>query len=105
MVTLWDLLIAVCFVVPIGGALGSARLAKTGFTGYALAAALGLLLGLLLARIMVVLGKIVAAHIKRQPESAQEQYFRALYFTPMLWIVFGLFLGGWISSAALRFLF
>ena len=28
-----------------------------------------------------------------------------LYYTAMLWIVFGLFLGGWISSAAMRFLF
>lgn len=89
--------------MPIGGALASAKLAKADLTGYALSVAVGLILGLLLAWIMREVGRIIAAHIKRQPELVQERYFRALYFTATLWIVLGLFLGSWVSSAAMRF--
>ena len=98
MVALWDLLIAVCFVMPIMGALASAKFSKTGFTGYVLSIAVGLVLGLILAWIMVAVGRAIATQIKRQPESMRERYFRALYFTAMLWIIFGLFLGGWVSA-------
>jgi hypothetical protein len=105
MVTLWDLLIALCFAMPIGGALASAKLAKTGFVGYALSVAVGLVLGLLLAWIMRTVGKIIAARIKQSPRSPEERYFRVLYFAAMLWIALGLFLGGWLSSVAMRFAF
>jgi hypothetical protein len=37
--------------------------------------------------------------------SASEWYFRALYFSMALWIMFALFLGVWLSSLALRLVF
>jgi hypothetical protein len=105
MVSLWDVLTLVCCAMPIGGAAASAKIARVGFAGYALAVTVGLALGVCCALAMRVVGKIVATHIKRHPGPLQERYFRALYFAAMLWIVVALFLGGWGSSALLRLVF
>lgn len=91
--------------MPVGGALASAKLAKTSVAGYGLSVAVGLILGLLLAWIMRAAGKIIGGRIKRQSELVQVRYFRALYITAALWIALGLFLGGWVSAAALRIAF
>jgi hypothetical protein len=103
--TLWDLLTAVCFAMPIGSALASSKHAKVGLGGYALATAVGLGLGVCCAWTMQTVGKTVAARIKRHSESLQGRYFRALYFAAMLWIVFALFLGAWVSSAVMMVVF
>jgi hypothetical protein len=100
--SLWDLLSVLCFAMPIAGAVASARLAKAGFRGYALAITIGLALGVSCAWTVRTAGKTVDAHVKRHSESVQERYFRALYFAAMLWIVFGLFLGAWASSVLMR---
>jgi hypothetical protein len=102
MVTLWHLLMAVCFVMPLAGALAGAKLSKAGFGGYALVVTVGLALGLCFAWTMWTVGKIVAAHTKGKPVPAQEWYARALYFGAALWIPLGLFLGNWVSSAVLK---
>ena len=102
MVSLWDLLTAVCCVMPIGGALASAQYAKVGFGGDALAITIGVALGVCCAWTMRTAGNTVAAHIKRQTVSLHERYFGALYVAAMLWIVFALFLGGWVSLALMR---
>jgi hypothetical protein len=103
--TLWQLLILICLTIPIGGALASARLAKVGFGGYALAITIGLALGVCCAWTMWTVGKTVGDHIRRKSESLHERYFRVLYFAAMLWIVFALFLGDWVSSVILRLAF
>ena len=105
MVSLWDLLLVICFAMPIGGALSSASIRKVGFGGYALAITLGLALGACCAWAMRTVGATVAAHIQRHPVSLHDRYFRALYFAAMLWIILTLFLGGWVSSALLRLVF
>jgi hypothetical protein len=105
MVTLWDLLTAVCLAMPVAGALASAKLAKAGFGGYALATTIGLALGVCCALTMRTLGRTVAANIKRHTESTQGWYFSALYAAAMLWIVFALFLGEWVSSVLMRHVF
>jgi cation transport ATPase len=103
--TLWDLLIGICFAVPIGGALESARSAKAGLCGYALAITVGIALGACCAWTMRTVGGTVYAHIERYSESLQERYCRVLYFAAMVWIVIVVFLGKWVSSALLRFVF
>jgi hypothetical protein len=64
LVSLWDLLIAVCFVMPLAGGLAEAKLSKAGFGGYALVVAAGLALGLCFAWTMWTAGKFVAARIR-----------------------------------------
>lgn len=88
--------------MPIAGALASAKLAKAGFGAYALAIGTGLALGLSLGWVMWTTGKLVAARIKTQPDSSRERYAKALYLAAVLWIMLGLFLGNWLSSAAMR---
>jgi hypothetical protein len=100
--TLWDLLTAFCFAMPIAGALASAKLGKAGFSGYALAITTGLALGACFVWTMWTVGNTVDAYIKRQPVPLRERYYRALYFGAMLWVVFGLFLGSRVSSAVMR---
>ena len=105
MVSLWDLLTVVCCVMPIGGALASAKYAKVGFGGYTLAITIGVALGLCCAWTMRTVGDTVAARIKRQAVSLHESYFRMLYVAAVVWIAFGLFLGVWVSSVLLRLVF
>jgi hypothetical protein len=100
--TLWDLLTTMCFVMPISGGLASAKLAKGGFGGYSLAIAIGLALGVGCAWTMRAVGEKAFTRLERYPAEIKERYLRALYFAVLLWAVFGLFLGGWVSSAAMR---
>ena len=110
MATLWQLLILICFTMPIAGAVGSAKLAKVGFGGYALAITIGLPLGVCCAWAMWIMHKIFVTNLRRRPDwehwAAQHEWFYvAFYFTKILWIVLALFLGAWVSSATLRLVF
>jgi hypothetical protein len=107
--TLGDVLIGICFAMPIGTAVGSAGVAKVGFGGYALAIAIGLAVGVGCAWTMWVVGNAVGTHLTRPDAkysgSLQGRYFGALYVSWGLWIFVAGVLGGWASSAALRFAF
>jgi hypothetical protein len=96
--TVWDLLTSICFFMPIVAALASAKLAKVGLGGQAMAFAIGLALGLLSAWTMRVVAKAIVAKLKRRPDwdhaaSLQRWFFRGLYFAALVWIVFAGFLG------------
>ena len=91
-----------CLVMPISGALASAKFLRVGIWGYAFSVFVGLMLGLGCAWIMQKAGGLVYAHFKQSAVSVQERYFRLLYFGALLWIVFALFLGDWVASPLLR---
>jgi hypothetical protein len=103
-VSLWDLLTAICCSMAVGGALASAKIAKVGFSGYAFAITVGLVVGLGCAYLMRIVGKTIAARVKGNSVLIQERFFRALYFAAMLWIFFAGFLGFLASSVLLRHL-
>jgi hypothetical protein len=110
MVALWDLLTGICFAAAVGCALASARIAKVGFGGHALAITIGIVLGGLCAWTMRAVAKTVVANFQRRSNwehsvSLQKWFFRALYFAALLWIVFAGFLGGRLSLALLRIVF
>lgn len=96
---------AACFVMPLAGALAGAKLSKVGFGGYALALTVGLALGVCFAWTMWTIGRVVADQMKRKGVPAQEWYARALYLGAALWILLGLFVGDWVSSAAMKLVF
>ena len=100
--TLWDLLLAVCFVMPVSGAIAAAKLIRAGVVGYVLSVLIGLMLGLGCAWIAHKTGASVHNRVKQRDNSVQNRYFRLLYLGAMLWIVFALFLGLWITSPILR---
>jgi len=103
MVSLWDLLLLLCFTMPIAGALLPAHSAKVGFNGYTVAIVVGVALGLGCSWSMRTIGKKISVSTRPYSASRREGYFRALYFAGVLWIAFAFFLGTWASSAALRF--
>jgi hypothetical protein len=110
MVSLWDLLTLICFVMPIGGALASAQFFKAGLGGQVLAVTIGIVLGVSCALMMRIVTKTITAKLQRRPDwehsaSLQKWFFRGLYFAAMIWIVVAGFLGGWVSLAVLRFAF
>jgi len=104
---LCTMLICTCFVIPIIGALASARDAKVGFVGYALAVTVGLVVGLGCAWLMWASGEVVVKYLERPgrkySESMREWCFRVLYLAALLWIVPTGIIGGWFSSVMLRF--
>jgi hypothetical protein len=104
-VTLWALLLALCFAMPIAGALAAAKSAKVGFGGYALAITVGVALGAFCAWTMHTVGAVVHAHTQGESVPLKERYARALYFAAMLWIILALFIGEWVSLVLLRRVF
>jgi hypothetical protein len=108
MVALWHLLILICFVMPIGGALASAGLAGVGFGGYVLTIVVGLVVGVCCSWAMWFAHKIFVTKLQRHLDlehSVSEWYFRAFYFSKIVWIGFALWLGAWLSSLLLRLVF
>ena len=101
--SLWDLLIVFSLVVPISGALSSAKFLRVGIRGYAFSVFVGLMLGFGCAWTMYKIGALVYAHLKQSAVSVQERYFRLLYFGAFVWIVFALFLGSWVTLRLLHF--
>jgi hypothetical protein len=82
----------------------SAKHARAGFGAYALAVTIGLLLGACNAWALYAVADTVADRSKRSSESLQEWCFRALYLAATVWIPFAVFLGNWVTRAAMRFL-
>jgi hypothetical protein len=91
--------------MPIGGSLATAKLANAGFSGHALCVVVGLGMGVCCASMMRIAGKIGFDHLKGQSASSREWFARALYFVAVLWILLSLFLGYWVSSAAMKLVF
>ena len=91
-----------CFMTPLVAALDTATHAKMGLVGYAVAIATALVMGSGFAWIMWSTGRVVGARIKQRSASLQGWYFRAMYFTAVLWIVAVGFVAQWVLAAALR---
>jgi hypothetical protein len=106
---LWQLLILICFALPIGASLSSAEYAKVGFGGHVLAIAVGSAVGGCCAWTMWIVHKVVVANLIRRRDlgspTRREWYFRAFYFAKFLWIVFAGFLGLGLSSLLLHIFF
>ena len=103
MVALWYLLLAICFVIPIEGAIVAVKHAKTGFGGYLLAIAIGLVVASSSTWTMWATHKIVRPRPDwKLTASQQEWYFGAFYIAKILWVLFAGFVGFWLASALLR---
>jgi mannose/fructose/N-acetylgalactosamine-specific phosphotransferase system component IIC len=97
-VSLWDLLTAICFALPIGTALSVAKHSKVGWAGYAVAVMVASALAWLGVWAKRTVSNHVAARAKAHPVSQEESYFRRLYFAVILWIVVSSLLSAWLTS-------
>ena len=101
---LWDLMTALCFVMPIAGALATVKDVQKGWAGYALAIIVGVVLGALCAWTMRAASNKLAPRSSSGPGIDRPWFFRALYFAAFIWIVVATFLGNWVTEASLRFI-
>ena len=85
--TLWHLLVGMCFATPFVAAFDTATKAKAGLGGYALALALALVMGAGFGWLLWTTGGAVGERIQQRSSSLQAWYFRALYFSAVVWIV------------------
>jgi hypothetical protein len=85
--TLWHLLVGICFAMPIMAAIDTARQAKVHIVGYVLAITIALVMGSGFAWIMWATGRAVGTKIEQRSVLWQKWCFRGLYFAALLWIV------------------
>jgi hypothetical protein len=100
---LWDLLLGICFAIAVPSAVHSAQLAGVGIAGYALAAVVGLFVGVTCAFSMWKLGEIVGARAENiTSDSRKSAIFRLLYLSTIVWIFASALAAEAISSWLLR---
>jgi hypothetical protein len=100
--TLWNLLNAICFFIPVAGAISESRDAKTGLSGYALAIAVGVVLGMGCTWIMWSVGERIGASVKPYSHSRQERHLRILYVGAVVWLLAVAFLSRFVLLAVMH---
>jgi hypothetical protein len=98
--TLWDLMTAICAVMPLAGALATVRDIQKGWVGYGLAIIVGVLVGVLCAWAMKAIGIAFAT----RSGARSDRYFRILYVAAVAWIILALFLGSWVTATFMRYI-
>ena len=96
MVSIWHVLVPICFFVSIGGATISAKLAHVRASGYALAACVGVIVGLCFAVTMWF------AATRVQAGSKTTKFSTVLYLAAIPWIFIAGLVGQWTSAVLLH---
>jgi|SRR5580700_2219373 hypothetical protein len=99
---LWTMLNAICFLISVIAAVEGAKQARVGFSGYALAILIGLILGGTCTRAMWTVGERVIAAVQPYAKPKQEMYFRALYLGGVMWILIVVFIADHVTLAMVR---
>ena len=76
--------------------------ARAGFGGYALAIAIGLVLGVCNAAVLERVGAAAHDRSQRYSERLREWWLGALYVAVVAWVLVAGFLGAWLTSLAIR---
>jgi hypothetical protein len=98
--TLWDLLTVISFVMPISGAMASAKHAHAGFWGYTTALFLSLILGVACGWAVRASAARVAMTLGNNHETFGKRLVLGMYLcASALWPFFALFLGGCATSS------
>ena len=101
--TIWHFLLSVCLFSPLSSSMVEAHHSHAGLTGYAIAFAMGLPLGIALAWMMWIASKHAMARILVfASPSASEWLARLLFATQCLWIAMGLTLGSRLFPVLLQ---
>jgi hypothetical protein len=100
--TLFHLLLGICFLMPFGAALDVAKVGKAGPVGYILAFAIALVMGFVFAWILYTSGKMLWKKTMHRSSSLKELYAVGLYFVAVIWIVFSDVAAHWVLSFALH---
>jgi hypothetical protein len=102
MTTLWGLLTALSFAMPLAGAFASPEVSHSGVGGYTKAVLVGLTLGGCCAWILRRFGHFVLRKASASPVPMKGLYWGGIYSAAVAWVVLALFIGMWASSFLVR---
>ena len=104
--SIWDLLLGICFFISVVGSWDAAKIAGSGPAPYVLAVFIGGVLGGACAWGMWRVGEAVGNRASRmQSDQGRVWYFRALYCSSVLWIALSASLGRIVTGLLLRLVF
>ncbi len=100
---LWTLLLGICFLIAIAGALNSAEAAQASWKGYALAVLVGSAVGACCIWTLTrIASKVEATTSKLGSAPTRERWLGALYISTVLWMALAAIIGGWSSNALIH---
>jgi len=103
LMTLWTLLLGVCFFTGVGAAFDTARQAHAGFAGYVIAIVAGVVLGGLCTLIMWRVGKFAWIYGRSlRSESRQKWCLGIGYLSSVIWITLSGVLGTILTPVLIR---
>ena len=100
--TLFHLLLGICFLMPTGAALDVAKAAKAGLAGYILAIAMALVMGFVFAWTLYASSKMIWMKTLERSSPFKEWCARGLYFAAVIWIFVAALAAQWVISIALH---
>lgn len=101
--TLWDLLLAICFFTTVAVSYSAASQARVGLGGHALALVIGSAIGACAVWVLFQLAAIVAPRVaKLSSKSKQEWLLSILYLFAILWILLTASLASPATTALMR---
>jgi hypothetical protein len=104
MTTYWHLVVAVCFFMPLAGAVATATAARATSGAYVLVIALALALGFAFAWALQLAGAAVGNQMCQHTGARQRRLELVLHTCAVLWMAIALFLGIWLSSTTMQYL-
>ncbi len=97
------MLLAICFLIAVRGAVDAVGVKGLGLAGYALAVVTGSVVGGGCVWVQSRLARTVEAITSRADQgSAQRRWFTALYLCWAFWILVAAVLGKWLTSTVIR---
>jgi uncharacterized membrane-anchored protein len=101
---LWTLLLIICFLVAIAGAVNSAEAVQANWIGYLLAIVAGSAVGACCVWALTrIANKVAASTSGLSSTRVRERYLGVLYVSTVLWMALAAITGGWLATAFMRF--
>jgi hypothetical protein len=101
--TVWDLLVSMCFFIATVGSIHAAKAARVGASGYLMAILAGVVIGAGCAFAMWKYGGAIGRRASESTsESSKKWRFRLLYLSSVGWMAISGTLGAAFSAALLR---
>lgn len=104
--SLWNLLVGICFFIAIFGSTHNSALATNGLGGRSAALLVGVVVGASCALLMSKTGELLGSRVSRMASESKRRWaFRLLYASSLVWILCSAVLGKSLTSLLLLLLF
>ena len=100
---LWTLLLSICFLAAIAGAVNSAEAVQANWIGYILAIIAGSAVGTCCVWVLTrIANKVEATTSSLSSTRVRERYLGALYISTAFWMALAAITGEWLATAFMR---